>query len=416
MRLRCGVPTAPPASAIGRCLGHRPPSVRRSAGDLDHALRPAARADPRCIARLVDGRPAVNVSVAMATYMGSAYIIEQLSSILEQSTPPAEIVVCDDCSSDGTVPLISEFARRSPVPIRVFVNDERVGWRANFMRAASLCESELIAFCDQDDVWDRRKLELITAAFADAETLMVFHDATIVGADLRPIVPFLQGDGESDRAGALERSPWRDVYGFTIAFRSALLDFWTYWPSSVDKSVGHQRAAHDQWLLFLANSLGTTRHLPEPLALYRQHDHNAVSAKDTLRPTSRLSLFLDQRGLVNSRLVVLDSRIRTLRAIARDHEGFRGAAARAVKTHVVSRTRTASQATIYNSNSVLRRLRSYASLIAGGAYSGDVWALGRLAVVHDGAAAILGPTPLARVYAWEARRSAASRAGTPEKR
>lgn len=165
----------------------------------------------------------MKVSVAMATYMGSAHVTEQLKSILEQSTPPAEIVVCDDDSSDATTELIARLAEDSPVPIRLIVNEARLGWRENFMKAASLCESELIAFSDQDDVWERHKLELVVAAFERADTLMVFHDATIVGRDLDRIGPFLQGAGEPDRAEALQRSPWCDVYGFTIAFRSELL-------------------------------------------------------------------------------------------------------------------------------------------------------------------------------------------------
>lgn len=339
----------------------------------------------------------MNVSVAMATYMGSAYITEQLQSISAQSTPPAEIVICDDRSADDTAQLVVDFARQSAIPVRLFINDERLGWRANFMKAALLCESELIAFCDQDDVWDRHKLEIIAAAFADAETLVVFHDATIVQADLTPIVPFLQGGGEPDSARALERSPWRDVYGFTLAFRSELLEFWKYWPSSVDKSVGHQRAAHDQWLLFLGASLGTTQHLAEPLTLYRQHDRNAVGAKDTLRPTSRMKVFLGYRDVLGPRLLVVDSRIRTLRAIARRDDRFGGAAASALTAYSSQRIRLLLQADIYNSSSLISRVRSFGSLSCGGAYSGDVWALGRRMALNDAVAALLGPAGLARL-------------------
>ena len=347
----------------------------------------------------------MQVSVAMATYMGAAYVVEQLSSILEQSTPPAEIVVCDDRSSDGTVRLVSDFARTSPVPVRLVVNDERLGWRANFMKAASLCESELIAFCDQDDVWDRRKLELIVTAFGHADTLMVFHDATIVSDDLTPVEPFLQGGGEPDRAGALERSPWRDVYGFTVAFRSELLALWSYWPSSVDKSAGRQRAAHDQWLLFLGAALGTTLHLPESLASYRQHDRNAVGVKDAFRRTSRIDGFFRYRDVVNLRLVVLESRICTLEEIARHHDRFRRAATAASLVHRSYRDRIALQAAVYNSSGLSGRLRSFVTLLARGSYSRDVWKLGRLQVLDDGIAAFLGPAGVAWLKRLESSRS-----------
>lgn len=355
----------------------------------------------------------MNVSVAMATYMGSAYIVEQLTSILEQTTPPAEIVLCDDCSSDETVELITEFARHSAVPIRLHINDERLGWRGNFLKAASLCESEVIAFCDQDDIWDRRKLEVIVAAFADAETLMVFHDATIVGTDLAPIEPFLQGGGEPDRARALERGPWRDVYGFTIAFRRDLLALWTHWPSSVDKSVGSQRAAHDQWLLFLGSALGTTLHLPESLALYRQHDRNAVGVKDAFRPASRRKVFFTYRDVVNLRLVVLGTRIRILSEITQHHDRFAGAAASALVVYESYRARIALQTTVYSSNRSLERLRALATLISRGSYSRGVWGLGRLQVVDDSLAALIGPSGVAWLSRMASRRSVGRQSQSP---
>ena len=347
----------------------------------------------------------MRVSVAMATYMGSAYVLEQLSSILEQSTLPAEVVICDDHSSDNTVQLITDFARNSIVPIRLFVNEERLGWRGNFMKAASLCESELIAFCDQDDIWDRRKVESIIAGFVHDETLMVFHDATIVGTDLTPIRPFLQGGDEPDRANALERGPWRDVYGFTMAFRSELLALWTHWPSSLDKSVGRQRAAHDQWLLFLGSALGTTLHLQEPLALYRQHDYNAVGVKDAFRRTSRTDGLFKRRDVISLHLVVLDSRIGTLREMVRHQDRFARAAASALKAYDSYRERLALQSVIYNSSSLHSRLRSFATLLSRRSYSRNVWALGRLQILDDCVAALLGPTGLGRLKSIDARRA-----------
>lgn len=340
---------------------------------------------------------AMTVSVAMATFDGSAHVVEQLRSILQQSTPPAEIVVCDDRSSDGTAQLIAAFAQESPVPIRLFVNEERLGWRGNFMRAASLCESEVIAFCDQDDVWDRRKLQLVVREFEHPGTLMVFHDATIVGADLEPIAPFPQGAGEPDSAGPLERGPWRDVYGLTVAFRRELLTLWRHWPSSIDKSVGSQRAAHDQWVLFLATTLGRTTHLPQSLTAYRQHGRNAVGPKDVLARTSWMDAFLKHRDVIGLRRVVIDSRIRTLEEIVRGRDEYATPAAAALVVYETLRARTAVRAVVHDSSSPRRRLTAFATLLLRGAYSSDVRGLGRRTALDDGAAALLGPAGLDRL-------------------
>src|SRR5690348_8403095 len=96
----------------------------------------------------------LSISVAMATYNGARYIREQLDDLAAQTRLPAEVVVCDDESSDGTVAILEHFAASAPFPVHIHRNSERLGYRANFMKCASLCSSDLVAFCDQDDRWD----------------------------------------------------------------------------------------------------------------------------------------------------------------------------------------------------------------------------------------------------------------------
>ena len=101
------------------------------------------------------------ISIAMATYNGEQFLDEQLRSLNEQVTPPHEIVVCDDQSTDRTRDLLARFARKASFPVKLFTNDRRLGWRENFLRAARLCSSEYISFCDQDDIWLKEKLAVV---------------------------------------------------------------------------------------------------------------------------------------------------------------------------------------------------------------------------------------------------------------
>lgn len=50
------------------------------------------------------------VSVAMTTYNGEKYLKEQIDSILNQSYKNIELVICDDCSKDGTWNILQEYA------------------------------------------------------------------------------------------------------------------------------------------------------------------------------------------------------------------------------------------------------------------------------------------------------------------
>lgn len=88
----------------------------------------------------------------MATYNGARYIREQLESILSQTIQDFELIICDDCSTDCTLEIVKEYADKDN-RIQVFVNDENLGYRKNFEKTALMCKGNLVAFCDQDDIW-----------------------------------------------------------------------------------------------------------------------------------------------------------------------------------------------------------------------------------------------------------------------
>ncbi len=121
-----------------------------------------------------DGTP-ITVSIAMATYNGAKYISYQLETLARQSFLPAELVVTDDGSSDETLNILDTFSTAAPFPVRVFRNATRLGYEENFLKAASLCTGDLIAFCDQDDLWMEQKLSLCSKYFAEPSIEGVIH-------------------------------------------------------------------------------------------------------------------------------------------------------------------------------------------------------------------------------------------------
>ena len=107
------------------------------------------------------------VSVVMCTYNGaSRHLREQLDSIFSQTVLPLEVVVQDDGSTDDTMTVLSEYAGKAPegVAVRVYQNPVQQGINRNFFSAMRRAEGELIAVCDQDDIWMPTKLEEQAAA------------------------------------------------------------------------------------------------------------------------------------------------------------------------------------------------------------------------------------------------------------
>ena len=98
------------------------------------------------------------IAVLMATYNGALYLTEQIDSILNQSLPPAIIIVSDDGSEDGTLVILEKYAAEGK--IKFIKNDARRGVVGNFINCLhQLPAGYYFAFSDQDDIWHPSKLE-----------------------------------------------------------------------------------------------------------------------------------------------------------------------------------------------------------------------------------------------------------------
>jgi glycosyltransferase involved in cell wall biosynthesis len=242
------------------------------------------------------------VSVAMATYNGARYLGEQLASIAQQTLKPCELIICDDGSTDDTLAVAEAFASIAPFPVQVLRNDMRLHFRANFMKCARLCRGELIAFCDQDDVWRTDKLALVSDAFEDEEVVLVYHNARIFSAAQGVQGLVFDAARPSGVDAPLSRTPFDMPPGLTQTFRRCLLPLSDLRENTLDYWSEGVELAHDQWIHLLASSLGKVVYLAETLADYRQHENNLYGMKirtPTLwqRLIGRLNRFSDYRHM-----------------------------------------------------------------------------------------------------------------------
>lgn len=95
------------------------------------------------------------LSVCIVTYNQEFYIQRVLESAIAQQTDFAyEIVVGEDCSSDGTLHICQDFAKRYPEKIRLLPSPEHnLGLNQNFLRTFRACQGEYIAYLEGDDSW-----------------------------------------------------------------------------------------------------------------------------------------------------------------------------------------------------------------------------------------------------------------------
>ena len=210
------------------------------------------------------------ISIAMATYNGEQFLAQQLTSLSAQVIPPSELVVCDDGSTDGTIGIVQSFSRLASFPVRLFVNAERLGWKANFLKAASLCTSDYIAFCDQDDIWLKHKLSVVSKYLDGHPYSFLQHGYRLIDSVGNVISEdFDNSDVERD-------APWRNSRGLTQVFHRSFLTYSDLWNISQDPFVENQKMGHEQWIHFLAQLFGNVISIDDVLVCYRQHGKNTV--------------------------------------------------------------------------------------------------------------------------------------------
>jgi glycosyltransferase involved in cell wall biosynthesis len=136
------------------------------------------------------------VSVELLTYNEEEFVAQALESVLSQRASfEWEIVVGDDCSTDGTQEVLKSYARDHPGRIRLLLrprqlgpSEPSLGGRNNFLATYRECRGEYIALLEGDDYWtDDRKLEK-QVAFLDKhrDCSVCCHATEVDYTDERP--------------------------------------------------------------------------------------------------------------------------------------------------------------------------------------------------------------------------------------
>jgi glycosyltransferase involved in cell wall biosynthesis len=97
------------------------------------------------------------VSIIMPSYNTGRFIKETIESVLAQSYPAWELIIVDDCSTDDTDDVVSQYL--ADKRIRYIKNDTNSGAAVSRNRALREAKGKWIAFLDSDDLWEPDKLQ-----------------------------------------------------------------------------------------------------------------------------------------------------------------------------------------------------------------------------------------------------------------
>lgn len=132
------------------------------------------------------------VSVIFITYNHEKYVEKALRSVLTQETDfPFEVVVGEDCSTDGTREILKTVAKEYPDQVRLYLRDTNTGGRptVNVYETTMRCHGKYLAYLEGDDWWtDPKKLQKqVDFLESHPEYMAVTHSMQMVDEEGTPI-------------------------------------------------------------------------------------------------------------------------------------------------------------------------------------------------------------------------------------
>lgn len=208
----------------------------------------------------------MKVSAMILTYNHERFIAEAIEGFLMQRTSfPCELVIIDDCSTDGTRAIIRRYWERCRDRIRVLLNRHNIGPRASIVRAYTACSGDYVAPLDGDDYWVcpdklQRQADYLDA---HADCAMCFHSVTAVWDDGREKPLVLRPPRIKEVYTLSDLLECNLIQACSPMYRKGLFrehPVWVYLTPVMDWAHHILHAQH-----------GDIGYLDEPMGVYRQH-------------------------------------------------------------------------------------------------------------------------------------------------
>ena len=205
------------------------------------------------------------VSIVIANYNSEKYINETLNSLFIQSYSNIEIILIDDCSTDGSVDLINHWKSQKLKNIELILNARNLGGGVTKLIGLEKAKGEIVGFVDCDDYLHERAVEMMVATHLKFDKVgLVYSDAFEVDSigkikgllnksrELKVCETILDGDC------AFHFATWKRRY-YELCFNGFSSKF---------------NIAYDLDLYYKLEEVSDVMYIDQPLYYYRIHGNN----------------------------------------------------------------------------------------------------------------------------------------------
>ena len=216
----------------------------------------------------------IKVSVCLTTFNHERFVRQAIESVLMQETDfHYELVIGEDCSTDGTRAIVRDYAACYPKIIRPLLPERNQGMISNFVAVLKACRGQYVALLEGDDYWtNTSKLQKQVHLLETTAHAFCYHHA-LYQYDDGSEAPQLPGIALRKATAGVEDLLFPvTVPTCSVVFRRSALPALPGWYFELpfgDWSL---------WILLASN--GTVAYLPEDMAVYRVHSSGVSSSWD----------------------------------------------------------------------------------------------------------------------------------------
>ena len=215
---------------------------------------------------------AVAVSVLVVTYNHAQFVRQALDSALGQRLPlPFEILVSEDCSTDGTRAIVQEYAERHPQLVRLLLSEQNLHSNEVVARGFRAARGRYVALLDGDDYWTSDDKLWAQVEFLEArpDLTICFHNVQVVDERSQGTGRLWNAPGQQEVSGLHELLRGNFIASTSVMYRRAAVAEVPTW---------YDRFPITDWPLHVIYALqGRIGYLDRTLGAYRLHSGGSFS-------------------------------------------------------------------------------------------------------------------------------------------
>lgn len=245
------------------------------------------------------------VSILLAVYKpNETWFIEQLISLNEQTYKNMELLVYDDCPD---FPVDEDIIKRYITNYSYTLSKgiENIGSNKAFEELTKQGNGEFFAYCDQDDIWEVNKIEVLVNLIQKEHSVLSYSDMSVIDKygkftsdnlrKAKPRIKYVYGEN------LFSRFFFKNcVSGCCMLINSEI----------AEKAIPFSRVTiHDQWLCIIAGYYGNISFVNKSLVRYRIHGNNQ---------TGSFKNVYNKKDYYNLRVNILQQRINEVKRCIND--------------------------------------------------------------------------------------------------